>query len=154
MINHAIHSIDLLCFFLGKPKNVCGNIANHHLKDVIEVEDSAMATVTFESGRVANLYATTAHGGRDEIEFFLRSQNHTVRIFSDDLLVDGERVAFKAGEAYAQKPCYGAGHTALIPAFYRAIREDLPSPIDADSATQSLKILRGIYRSNGECVAL
>ena len=154
LINQAIHAIDLLCFFSGKTEFLCGNISNHHLKDIIEVEDSAMATITFEGGTVANLYATTAHGGRDEIEIFLRTKNHTLRIFADDLLLDGERVSFQVESAYGTKPCYGAGHGPLIHAFYSALRDGAPSPIDLESALPSLKIIRAIYRSNGERVIL
>ncbi len=154
LINQAIHSIDLLYFFLGNPNSVCGNIANHHLKEIIEVEDSAMATITFGCGAVANLYATTAHGGHDEIEIFLRTKNHTLRIFADDLLLDGEHIFFEQERTYGVKPCYGAGHGALIHAFYCALRDGAPSPIDAGEAIPSLRILRAIYRSCGERVAL
>ena len=154
LINQAIHTIDLLCFFIGKPMFLCGNTANHHLKGVIDVEDSAMATVTFDSGTVANLYATTAHGGKDEIEIFLRTENHTVRILATDLLVDDKPICLEQQKALGHKACYGAGHGTLIPAFYRALRENAPSPIDAGAAMDSLKILLGVYRSHGERITL
>ena len=113
-----------------------------------------MATITFSNGVIANLYATTAHGGRDEIDVFLRTKHRTVRLTATDLFVDGERMELDTSGTCGTKPCYGMGHSILIPAFYRAIREGAPVPVSAEAATASLSILLGIYQSNGETVRL
>ena len=43
LINQSIHTMDLLVRFLGRPRQVEAPIANHHLKGVIEVEDTMEA---------------------------------------------------------------------------------------------------------------
>ena len=71
MINQAIHTIDLLTVFMGRPVSLCATTANHHLKGIIEVEDSCEGMIRFENGKYANFYATTAFHGTDSTEIFL-----------------------------------------------------------------------------------
>lgn len=40
MINQSVHTLDLLAYFLGTPLAVEAGIQNHHLKGIIEVEDT------------------------------------------------------------------------------------------------------------------
>ena len=47
LINQSIHTLDLLVRFLGRPRQVEASIANHHLKGVIEVEDTMEAYLNF-----------------------------------------------------------------------------------------------------------
>lgn len=59
LVNQSVHELDLLCHFLGKVKSVYGiwrNI-NH---PYIEVDDTAQALVTFESGAVANVLVSNS----------------------------------------------------------------------------------------------
>jgi predicted dehydrogenase len=59
LANQGVHTVDLLLWFLGEPVEVyahTGLVAH----DGIEVEDVAVATVTFASGALAVLHATTA----------------------------------------------------------------------------------------------
>jgi UDP-N-acetyl-2-amino-2-deoxyglucuronate dehydrogenase len=55
----GIHNVDLLLSFMGKPVEVFGHTALL-AHERIEVEDCASATITFESGALAVLHATTA----------------------------------------------------------------------------------------------
>lgn len=59
LMNQGVHNLDLLLSFFGRPVEVSGQMAllAHHS---IEVEDSVVATVSFESGAVASVHATTA----------------------------------------------------------------------------------------------
>ena len=43
LINQAIHTLDLMQWICGEPTSVCANTYNYSLKDVIEVEDTAVA---------------------------------------------------------------------------------------------------------------
>ena len=40
LINRAIHTLDLLTQFMGKPLKVEAEVKNYHLKSVIDVEDT------------------------------------------------------------------------------------------------------------------
>ncbi|MCV2489207.1 Gfo/Idh/MocA family oxidoreductase [Geodermatophilus sp. YIM 151500] len=60
LMTQAVHQIDLLCWFLGRPTQVSGFIRTHAHGAHIETEDSASAVVAFESGATATITATTA----------------------------------------------------------------------------------------------
>ena len=91
-MNQGIHTVDLLRWFLGRPVEIyaeIGLVAHER----IEVEDTAVATVRFESGALATILATTAaypgvsarvqvHGSRgsaviedDRLEYFHSAGN-------------------------------------------------------------------------------
>lgn len=154
LINQAVHTLDLLCFFLGKPKFVSATTANHHLKDVIEVEDSAEGMIEFESGVRASFYATTAFGGREQTELFFCSGEHEIRLIGDALTLDGVLVPVASQCTPDGKECYGTGHQFLIRRFYDAIARGEESPVTPESAYLPLTLLLGAYASHGECVAL
>ncbi|MDQ4213705.1 Gfo/Idh/MocA family oxidoreductase [Microbacterium capsulatum] len=59
LMNQGVHNVDLLLSFLGRPVEVSGQMALlAHSR--IEVEDSVVAAIRFESGAVASVHATTA----------------------------------------------------------------------------------------------
>lgn len=59
LLNQGVHAVDLLLSFLGKPTTVTG-VTRILAHENIEVEDTAAAVVTFESGALATIQATTA----------------------------------------------------------------------------------------------
>jgi UDP-N-acetyl-2-amino-2-deoxyglucuronate dehydrogenase len=59
LMNQGVHTVDLLAWLLGRPVEVYAHTARL-AHEAIEVEDVAVATVTFESGVLAVLHATTA----------------------------------------------------------------------------------------------
>lgn len=59
LMNQGVHTVDLLLWFMGRPMEIyasTGLLAHER----IEVEDTAVATIVFESGALAVLHATTA----------------------------------------------------------------------------------------------
>lgn len=59
LMNQGVHTVDLLLWFMGKPVQIhahTGLLAHERM----EVEDTAVATISFESGALAVLHATTA----------------------------------------------------------------------------------------------
>ncbi|MEU6655736.1 Gfo/Idh/MocA family oxidoreductase [Streptomyces sp. NPDC046900] len=59
LMNQGVHTVDLLLWFLGRPVHISahtGLLAHQR----IDVEDTAVATMTFEFGALAVLHATTA----------------------------------------------------------------------------------------------
>lgn len=58
LMTQAIHYIDLLQWFMGDPVEITAKAGAFVLGDIIEVEDTAAALITFESGAVATLSAT------------------------------------------------------------------------------------------------
>ncbi|WP_309108070.1 Gfo/Idh/MocA family oxidoreductase [Arthrobacter sp.] len=59
LMNQGVHTVDLLLWFMGRPVEINARTARL-AHDRIEVEDTAVATITFENGGLAVLHATTA----------------------------------------------------------------------------------------------
>lgn len=59
LVNQSVHELDLLCYFLGKVESVYGiwRNVNH---PYIEVDDTAQAIVTFESGATATIIVSNS----------------------------------------------------------------------------------------------
>ena len=58
LMNQGVHTVDLLLWFMGRPVEIyahTGRLAHERM----EVEDTAVATIVFESGSLAVLHATT-----------------------------------------------------------------------------------------------
>ena len=149
MINQAIHTLDLLCYYLGKPDSVMATVANHHLKDVIEVEDSAEGVITFENGKKANFYTTTAFEGRDAtILYLVTEKKRRIQLQYSAVYVDGEKIDDPTLDSnFVGKECYGNGHTYLIANYYDALKNKKPMPVTLESAQYALRILLASYKS-------
>ncbi|GGF19550.1 Gfo/Idh/MocA family oxidoreductase [Subtercola lobariae] len=59
VMNQGVHTVDLLVWFLGRPVEIFARTALL-AHERVEVEDIAVATISFESGALAVLHATTA----------------------------------------------------------------------------------------------
>ncbi|MBR2612003.1 MAG: Gfo/Idh/MocA family oxidoreductase [Clostridia bacterium] len=150
MINQAIHTLDLLCQFLGTPESVKASCQNHHLEGIIEVEDMCEGLIRFQNGRQALFYTTTAFDGGNVTSLYLTTKNHTIFIQNEHLYLDGEKYEMVETESeYYGKECYGKGHQALISLFYQAIRGGYEMPVDTESAQYALRLLLAAYQSNG-----
>ena len=150
MINQAIHTIDLLCQFLGKPKSVTATTSNHHLKGIIEVEDTCEGVITFESGKQANFFVTTAFRGPNTTDIFLKTPHHKIDMKQPYIYVDGVEVqgAEEVDHKFIGKSCYGNGHLYLISEFYEALLSGGDVPVTLESAQYAVRILLAAYRSN------
>ena len=149
MINQAIHQLDLLCFFLGKPKTLCASASNHSLKGVIDVEDSCEGMIEFEDGKRANFYATNATLIGDYTSVVLMTKNHRIEIRHPELYVDGSLVS-EATNVIPDtgKACYGEGHGYIIGSFYDALLSGGEVPVSLQDAKYATKLVFACYKSN------
>ena len=147
MINQAIHSVDLLCEFLGKPLTLCATKANHHLKGIIDVEDSCEGMIKFDSGKIGNFYATTAFCGYDYTLVFVLTKNHKIELRNGNLFVDNKLLTEEDTKSYVGKAAYGNGHKYLIKKFYDALENDSEMPVSLESAQYAVRILLAAYKS-------
>ncbi len=81
MMNQGIHGIDLLCYFMGKPRSVMG-YAKTLLRN-IEVEDTAAAAVEFDCGAVAVIDATVCSQPSFSKRFIIGGELGTVILEED-----------------------------------------------------------------------
>jgi len=156
MINQAIHTLDLMLHFCGKPISLTATTANHHLKGVIEVEDTCEMTVDFENGAVGCFYATTSYAKDGNIFLELETKaGHTLTMLSGLVLDNGTPVPLPENKAaLLGKGCWGTGHARLIGMFYEALAKGAPMPVALESACVSLNVLLSAYESKDQKVLL
>jgi UDP-N-acetyl-2-amino-2-deoxyglucuronate dehydrogenase len=141
LMNQGVHTVDLLLWFMGRPVNIQAQAirAAHH---AIEVEDTVVATLTFESGAVATLHATTAAfpGGRTRVsvhgtEGGAELEDDVLRRFNVDGSTDEVTVE-------AEPP---GGHVAQYGDIFDAIGNGEQPGITVHDAIDALATVRAVY---------
>lgn len=154
LINQSIHTLDLMVYLAGAPKWTDASCSNHHLKDVIEVEDTMEALISF--GDFNGLfYATTAYSTDSPVMVEFICENCFIRMEEKDLLIrynDGkeERFHFEENENGVGKSYWGSGHHACISDYYNYVSAGKKAPINADNCDVSIRTMLSMYRSARE----
>ena len=150
LINQAIHTLDLMLYFAGKPASVRGHVSTDLLYDTIEVEDTASGLIKFESGLLANFYCTTTFGTDRPVEIELVFERATLKTDAETLHVtqNGGTELICTSAASGAKAYWGTTHEVLLRDFYKAVEEKRPFWIDGESALPVLKLLKGVYESS------
>lgn len=147
LINQAIHTLDLLIRFLGKPGEVECRMANHHLREVIPEEDTVEMFLRAEDRR-GLLYASCA-GARDEpVILEIQTEEGSLRL-------EGEQLAIRRGAETEIRNCpadpmlgksyWGSGHRACIADFYRSLTEKKPIFNSLASCEDTMETLLTAY---------
>jgi len=155
MINQAIHTLDLLLWCCGEVKTLSATTANHHLKGVIDVEDTCESLLTFKSGAQALWFATTANPTDDPVTLVIRCKNMTMELKDDDLFINGvpqhlvDSTVLSSGKSY-----WGIGHSMLFQDFYNRLEAGKEMPIGVREASKALRVLLAMYASKGNDIEL
>lgn len=157
IINQSIHTIDLLQYLCGRVVSL--SALDGHLRDATEyeVDDSAMVNFTFASGATAVGYFTNCATGFKTARVELVLEKAVVTVEQQGLTVDtsdGRHVFTPAETAHGEKSEWGLSHGRMIEAFYTAVREDKPVPVDGLAALEAVKIIAAIQYSKGKTVQL
>lgn len=154
LINQAIHTLDLLIGFLGRPDIVEGTMANHHLQGKIEVEDTV--EIFLKNGEKRGLlYGSCAYVYDEPVLLELRCEKGTITIRDDLLIIHDE-----SGRREIQCPMdpalgasyWGGGHKKCIADFYRSLEEKRPCRNDPESCADTMAVMLSLYtkcRSGG-----
>lgn len=151
MINQALHTLDLLQWIAGMPVSVTAHIANDHLKNEIEVEDTATALFETEDGRALNFFATTACGSSFPAQLHIKTADGK-KLYADNklLIENGEVKTLHTGGESGGKSEWGRGHALLIADFYRCLESGEHFTIDAAEASKVIRLILSMYESNGK----
>ena len=155
LINQSIHTLDLLGQFLGRANSVDASMSNHHLKNIIEVEDTMEALIDF-GGKPAVFFATTAHCTDSPVLVELVCEHCTIRMEEQEVTLrwtDGARehrelvspLSPAAGKHY-----WGQSHGLCIEDFYDSILHDRPFRNDIPGVTDTVELMLAMYRSARE----
>ena len=160
-MNQAIHSVDLLAWLMGPVKNISARTATL-AHERIEVEDVAMANLTFENGALGVIEATTAAypGALKRIEIHgsagsavLEEEDITCWKFAEETETDKalmERMAGKTetGGGAADPAAIGHhGHAAQFKDVLNAIQNQTRPLIDGPEGRRSVEIILAVYKA-------
>jgi UDP-N-acetyl-2-amino-2-deoxyglucuronate dehydrogenase len=158
LMSQAIHHVDLLLWMMGPVRSVSGYADT--LLHSIEVEDTLVASLRFESGALGVIEATTAAFPRLSDRLEIAGTQGSVRVEDRQLRFryfageDGGDVGLyglksdRGWRAAEQVPLAGeGGHAAQIADFVEAVREDRPPAVDGREGRRSLALVSAIYEA-------
>lgn len=170
LMNQGVHTVDLLVWLLGDPVEVYAHTARL-AHERIEVEDTAVATITFAGGALGIVHATTAaypgltarlqvHGDRgsaiidgDRLAYFHTAAGDGAAA-DDGADGDVNQVAAGLLEPSAPNPSAGSDPAALSDAhaaqyrdFLDAIEAGRPPLVTTAQAARTLAVIHAIYDS-------
>jgi predicted dehydrogenase len=170
LMNQAIHNVDLLLWMMGPVKQLCG-FAAMLAHERIEVEDTAVACLQFESGALGVIQATTSvHPGLPKT-IAIHGDAGTVVVEQDDILkwdfkdarpedaAVRERFATKVGASGGSSnpaAISHVGHARQLADFVDAIRTNRPPRVDGREGRRAVAVICAIYQSaaRGRSVAV
>ncbi len=160
LMNQAIHSVDLLQWYMGPVVSVRALVANRR-HTTIEVEDTVVATLKFASGALGTIECTTAAfpGSLKRLEIvgtegtaILEENNLLTWQFrreekeDDAIRQEYSGLVSKGGVADPMDIGY-YGHEQQILDFIEAIRQDTSPLIDGEEGRKSVQIVSAVYES-------
>ncbi len=150
LINQSIHTLDLLVYLLGAPSFHETHMTNHHLKGIIEVEDTVESYLCL--GGVPTLfYATSAYADDAPVFLEIVCEKATLRIEEPRLTI-----VWACGRTEEPilndlqlpgKSYWGGGHLPCIREFYRCLREKAPFLNDLANTSDTMHLMFSMYES-------
>ncbi|MFZ2166612.1 MAG: Gfo/Idh/MocA family oxidoreductase, partial [Propionibacteriaceae bacterium] len=129
LINQAIHTLDLLTWFLGHPASVRGRAATLALADAIEVEDIASIVIDHDTGVRSTFFATNCHHTNADIELEITGRDGVVKLTGGEVWqtdAAGTRQIASDSQATGERSYWGKGHSLLIDDFYARLADPEP----------------------------
>ena len=147
LINQAIHTLDLIIGFLGFPDQAEAALRNRHLRDAIEVEDTAEIYLQ-KDGVPALLYASNAYSQDAPVMIELHFERAVIRLEGDTMTVirDGNKQEIACvTDPVIGRSYWGAGHKACIADFYRSIENRTRYQNAPASCEATMRVLMTLY---------
>jgi UDP-N-acetyl-2-amino-2-deoxyglucuronate dehydrogenase len=159
LMNQAVHSIDHFQWFMGRAVEVSGRIATLRHGGYIDVEDTAVATVRFESGALGVIHASStfqpAYGFRVAVHgdngatISVWERNEGELGVNDVWSIPGEEALREQWLAEDDgKEGFPDYHILQIQEFLQAILADRDPAVTGAEARKSLEIILAIYESS------
>jgi len=166
LMSQAVHQIDLLQWYLGDVAEVYGKVNTYRHAEYIEVEDSATAVITFTSGAMATLEASTAVSPNLGIQLRITGEtgaSASLTEFPEGS--DGRLDLWAVGEQIVVEPVHPEGvepnvdlsvingqlipfHKLQVQDFVQALENGTEPAITGKDALKSLRILLAVYESS------
>lgn len=159
IIDQAIHTMDLLRWFVDAPiEYVDANISNR-AHELIEVEDSAEGVIKYKNGVVTGFYTINYYSYDAPVEIEIDCENGLVKLIADKATIrfnDGReicadrdpRIQMSYGEGV--KSYWGVSHLKQIKAYYESLNNGKKPFTDGKEARKTQQMICAIYQSGKE----
>lgn len=153
LMNQSIHTLDLMYYLCGNFAELEGSVALRRNKGVIEVEDTAEATIKFENGVQGIFYATNCNFKDSSVQVELFFENASFLLYNNALYIHGknglEMLVNNSDYTKTEgKACWGNGHVMMMSAFYSAINGGDDYYCDVKDAVPVLRMIGEIYKTS------
>lgn len=154
LMNQAIHNLDLLLWFMGKPKEVFSMEATR-LRD-IEAEDVSTGVIRFENGALANVQAsTTVYPKNFEESITIFGEKGTIKIGGQNALyfekLEVEDLNTSEINELINKvkndPWGTPGHQRIIEEMIYSIENNLEPSVTGEDGKNALNLVLAFYDS-------
>ncbi|MFC2947710.1 Gfo/Idh/MocA family protein [Virgibacillus sediminis] len=154
LMNQAIHNLDLLLWFMGKPEEVFSMEATRLRQ--IEAEDVSTGIIRFESGALGTVEAsTTVYPENYEESITIFGEHGTVKIsgknalFFEHLVIEGksDTELEELKKKVKNDPWGTPGHQWIIEDMAEAIEENRTPSITGEDGRRALELVLTFYES-------
>ncbi|MFW5998977.1 MAG: Gfo/Idh/MocA family protein [Halanaerobiaceae bacterium] len=155
IIDQAIHTMDLMRWFVGDEiEYIDANISNR-AHDIIEVEDAAEGVIGYKNGVVTAFHAINYYTYDAPVEIELHCENGIARMKADKGIVElnnGKKYiadndpneTFDYGNV---KSYWGVSHIKQINNYYESLEKGVQPDITGDIAIKTQAMICAIYES-------
>jgi UDP-N-acetyl-2-amino-2-deoxyglucuronate dehydrogenase len=152
LINQSIHDLDLMQWFGGEIEGIKGNADIRVLNDIIEVEDTADATIRYKNGAIGIFFATNCYSTNSSVLIEVHLEKGILKLEDGELYLIENGVktllCYDTAPDSVGKSYWGAGHKKLIIKFYEAIvNNDKEGYVTAEEGLKSLEMIEAIYKT-------
>ncbi|WP_438349862.1 Gfo/Idh/MocA family protein [Paenibacillus sp. FA6] len=159
LIDQAIHTMDLMRWFVGEEIEYVDAQIGNRAHEIIEVEDSVEGVVKFKNGIFGGFFAINYHSYDAPVEIEVHCENGIAKMIGEKATIvynDGKEVSrdknpneeIDYGEGV--KMYWGVSHLKQIRDFYESLNSGGALYIDGKEALKTQKMISGIYQSGKE----
>lgn len=155
LINQAIHTLDLMQWLGGGVERLKGVVESSLLVDIIETEDTAIATMQLRNGARGLFYGTNCYTRDSPLQMDIHCEEGTLQLCDNELwlLTSNSRVRLVSDqrpEGSTEAKCYwGTSHELAIQNFYMAMMNEPETEyVGIEEAEKSLNIVEAINSSS------
>ena len=155
LINQAIHTLDLLVRLMGPADLAETHMVNHHLRGVIETEDTVEAYLRL-GGKPVLFFASTAYAADAPVLIELQAEQAALRLEWDALEIitghETQRRTFDLPQTLG-KGYWGNGHLPCIRDFYHSLASGKPFRNDLASVRDTVMLMLAMYDQGRKALA-
>ncbi len=154
IINQAIHTLDMLRWFMDSPIDYVEAFIANRTHPTIEVEDMAEGIIVYKNGVRTMFHLVNYYGENEDITIDILCENGKVHMeaskatitFSDGRVLERDNDAAPGPETPG-KGYWGIGHYKQVADFYDSLRRGETPALSGEEAIKTQEMVCALYES-------